>query len=210
VYRRKQAIGRFLPKLSLSARYSRVSHVEPGSLSLPAATIPGQPTATNTVQLGEAVDDQVSLRLSVDQPLFTGFALWNGYRATEHVEALARQRVRADRADVRAVAQEAYFNLLKARQLREVTRQLVQALEEHLQQVRSLHGAGRATELDVSRENWTAPGGSKVTAGLVQHSSDGSYDDHHVLLQHPAGKLQCQRFLGTALKDGAPSILPAN
>ena len=43
VYRRKQATGRFLPKLSLYARYSRVSHVEPGSLSLPAPTIPGQP-----------------------------------------------------------------------------------------------------------------------------------------------------------------------
>jgi pimeloyl-ACP methyl ester carboxylesterase len=56
------------------------------------------------------------------------------------------------------------------------------------------------------KENWTAPGGKKVTAGLVQHSSDGSYDDHFVLFQHPAGKQQCQQFLGTALKDGAPTI----
>jgi len=174
VYRRKQAIGRFLPKLSLSARYSRVSHVEPGSLSLPAATIPGQPTATNTVQLGEAVDDQVSLRLSVDQPLFTGFALWNGYRATEHVEALARQRVRAERADVRAATQEVYFNLLKARQLREVTRQLVLALEEHLQQVRSLHGAGRATELDLSRVQ-SRVAAARVSLVQIRGAEDGAH-----------------------------------
>jgi len=59
------------------------------------------------------------------------------------------------------------------------------------------------------KENWNAPGGKKVTAGMVPHSSDGSYDDHFILFQHPAGKVQCQQFLGTALKDGAPSILPA-
>ncbi len=59
------------------------------------------------------------------------------------------------------------------------------------------------------KENWNVPGGSKVTAGMVQHSSDGSYDDHFILFQHPAGKVQCQQFLGTALKDGVPSILPA-
>jgi predicted esterase len=59
------------------------------------------------------------------------------------------------------------------------------------------------------KENWSAPGGKKVTAGLVQHSSDGSYDDHFIFFQHPAGKVQCRDFLGTALKDAAPSILPA-
>ena len=103
MYRRKQAIGRLLPRLSLSARYSRVSHVEPGLLSLAAPTVPGQPSdgsSISTVQLGEAVDNQYSMRLSVDQPLFAGFALWKAYQATRHAEALAHHRVRAERADV--------------------------------------------------------------------------------------------------------------
>ncbi|MBK8011760.1 MAG: TolC family protein [Deltaproteobacteria bacterium] len=171
VYRRKQAIGRFLPKLSLSARYSRVSHVEPGSLSLPA---PNDPSAINTAQLGEAVDNQYSLRLSVDQPIFTGFALWNGYQATEHAEALAQQRVRAERADVRAVAQETYFNVLKAREMRNVTEQLVQALEEHLQQIRLIYDAGRATELDVSRVQ-SRVAAARVSLVQIRGAEDGAH-----------------------------------
>jgi outer membrane protein TolC len=177
VYRRKQATGRFLPKLSLSARYSRVSHVEPGSLGLPAPTVPGQPTdpsAANTVKLGEPVDDQYSLRLSVDQPIFTGFALWNGYQATEHVEIVAHQRVRDERADVRAVAQETYFNLLKAREMRKVTKHLLQALEEHLQEMRLLYDAGRATELDVSRVR-SRVAAARVTLVQVQGARDGAH-----------------------------------
>jgi outer membrane protein TolC len=171
VYRRKQATGRFLPKLSLYARYSRVSHVEPGSLSLPAPT---DPSATNNVQLGEAVDNQYSLRLSVDQPIFTGFALWNGYRAAEHTEALSHQRVRAERASVRAIAQEAYFNLVKAREMRKVTEQLVQALEQHLQQMRLLYDAGRATELDVSRVQ-SRVAAARVSLVQIQGAEDGAH-----------------------------------
>ena len=173
VFRRKQATARFLPKLSLSARYSRVSHVEPGSLSLPAPTIT-DPSATNTVQLGEAVDNQYSLRLSVDQPIFTGFALWNGYQATKHVEALAHQRVRAERADVRAVAQETYFNLLKAREIRNVTEQLVKALEQHLQRMRSFYDAGRATELDVSRVQ-SRVAAARVSLVQIRGAEDGAH-----------------------------------
>ncbi len=174
MHRRLQAAGLFLPKLSLSARYSRVSHVEPGSLSLSGLTIPDEPI---TLQLGEAVDNQYSLRLAVDQPLFTGFALRRGYQVTAHAEALAQHRVRAERADVRAVTQETYFNLLKARQLRDVTEQLVAALNEHLQQMRLLYDAGRATELDVSRVQ------SRVaTAALSLVQIRGAEDGTHLAL----------------------------
>ncbi len=137
IYRRNQAFGRFLPKLTLSARYSRVSHVEPRTIG--------------TVQFGEAVDNQYSLRMALDQPVFTGFALSSAYRITEYAEQLAQDRTRFERADVRAISQEAYFNLLKARQMRQDTDILVAALEEHLRQIELLSDAGRATELEISR-----------------------------------------------------------
>ncbi len=136
-YRQQQAFGRFLPKLTLSARYSRVSHVEPRTIG--------------TVPLGEAVDNQYSLRMAIDQPIFTGFALRSGYRIAGFAEQLAEERVRFERADVRAISQEAYFNLLKARQMRKDTDMLVAALEEHLRQMQLLLEAGRATELEISR-----------------------------------------------------------
>jgi pimeloyl-ACP methyl ester carboxylesterase len=55
------------------------------------------------------------------------------------------------------------------------------------------------------KENWQSEG-KKVTAGMVQHSSDGSYDDHHVVFQNPTAKLQSIHFLGSAAKEGSPTI----
>lgn len=208
VYRRKQATGRFLPKLSLYARYSRVSHVEPGALRLPVATLPGQPidpSATNIVRLGEAVDNQYALRLSVDQPLFTGFALWRGYQATEHAEALAHQRVRAERASVRAVAQEAYFNLLKAREMRKVTEQLAQALDEHLQRTRLLYDAGRATELDVSRTQ-SRVSAAQVSLVQIRGAEDGAHLALTTLLGLPS---TTPLVLADIVDTQSPASLPA-
>jgi outer membrane protein TolC len=170
-HRRQQAAGLFLPKLSLSARYSRVSHVEPGLLSLPGLTSPDEPI---TLQLGEAVDDQYSLRLALEQPLFTGFTLRRGYQAAAHAEILAEQRVRLERADVRAATQEAYFTLLKARQLQDVTAKLVAALETQLEQMRLLYDAGRATELDVSRVQSRAAA-ARVSLVQLRGAEDGAH-----------------------------------
>ena len=148
-YRHRQAIGRFLPKLSLTARYSRVSHVEPGSISIP---LPEELAAgLEPIQLGEAVDNQYSLRFSVEQPLFSGFALSSSLQLTSHVKDLAQERERAQESEVRVLVQETYFTLLKAQQTREITRQSLQNLVRHLHQVQELEKAGRATGLDVSR-----------------------------------------------------------
>ncbi len=207
MYRRKQAIGRLLPRLSLSARYSRVSHVEPGLLSLAAPTVPGQPSdgsSISTVQLGEAVDNQYSMRLSVDQPLFAGFALWKAYQATRHAEALAHHRVRAERADVRAVAQEGYFNLLKARQMRKVSEQLAEALEQHLQQMRLLYDAGRATELDVSRVQ-SRLAAARVSLIQILGAEDGAHLALTTLLGIPSTTaLELADVVDTEIPESPP------
>jgi multidrug efflux pump subunit AcrB/outer membrane protein TolC len=146
-YRSKQAFGRFLPKFSLNARYSRVSHVEPGTLNIPLS----QATPADPIQLGEAVDNQYSLRLLVEQPLFTGFALSSARRSTSYVENLARERLRQKEAEVRIQVQETYFNLLKSEKIKEITEHSLANLQHHLQLVQHLLSAGRVTPLDVAR-----------------------------------------------------------
>ncbi|MCB9557980.1 MAG: hypothetical protein H6707_17840 [Deltaproteobacteria bacterium] len=50
-------------------------------------------------------------------------------------------------------------------------------------------------------------GADKVTAVVSPlASSDGSYDDHFVMLRHPTGVRQAARFLGTAARDGTPTV----
>jgi multidrug efflux pump subunit AcrB/outer membrane protein TolC len=141
----KQARGRFLPRLDLSFRYSRLSEVEPGTITMPQM-VPGQ--APQDVQFGEVVTDVVSARVSVTQPLFNGFGLLNGYRAAGANARLARRLSHKEEQDLRLQVEEAYFNLFRARELARVAKRSVVLLEVHLAQVRTLEGAGRATPLD--------------------------------------------------------------
>jgi pimeloyl-ACP methyl ester carboxylesterase len=48
--------------------------------------------------------------------------------------------------------------------------------------------------------------GDNITAAMVRYGGDGSFDDHFVLFQLPEGREQSTRFLGTAAKDGVPTI----
>ena len=143
--KQKQARGRFLPRLDLSARYSRLSEVEPGTISLPQA-VPGQPA--QSMQLGEAITDVLSTRVSVTQPVFSGFGLLNGYRAAGAGVDLARGLRRKEEQDLRLQVEVAYFNLYRVRELAGVARQSVKLLEAHLARVQQLERAGRVTVLD--------------------------------------------------------------
>ncbi|MFH1130979.1 MAG: hypothetical protein V1754_06565 [Pseudomonadota bacterium] len=56
------------------------------------------------------------------------------------------------------------------------------------------------------KENVSLGAAEKVTAAMVQYVSDGTYDDHFVVFQNATAKRQSTYFLGTAAKDGAPTI----
>ncbi len=54
------------------------------------------------------------------------------------------------------------------------------------------------------------PAEAKVTAGMIQYVSDGTYDDHHVLFRNARAKTQSTHFLGSAARDEAPTIPAVN
>jgi hypothetical protein len=55
------------------------------------------------------------------------------------------------------------------------------------------------------KEN-TSSGGVKATAAMGQYSGGGDYDDHFVIFEDENAKMQSTHFLGTAARDGAPTI----
>ncbi len=144
---RKQARGRFLPKLDAQARYTKLSEVDPMTISLPQMS-PEQP-APDPVQLGDSIDEQYSLRLSVEQPIFSGGAIYNGYKAAQTTERAALSREHTEKEDIRLRVEETYFNLLTARQIRQVALRSVEVLESHLQRVNHLYQAGRLTRFEL-------------------------------------------------------------
>jgi outer membrane protein TolC len=74
--------ARLLPKLSLGVRYSRLSYVAPGEITLPFS-LPNQP-APEPIRLGDAIENVFASSVVLEQPVFTGLSLLNQREAAQH------------------------------------------------------------------------------------------------------------------------------
>ncbi|MGM0575206.1 MAG: efflux RND transporter permease subunit [Myxococcota bacterium] len=145
--RERQARGRLLPRVDVEGRYSRLKHVEPGTLPVPSP----EDQDTPPVRFGEAIDQTWSARATVTQPLFRGMSLLRSRDAANLGVSLARTSRQAERDDLRLRVTESYFGLVRASRLQEVARRSVDLLEAHFERVKALRRAGRATALEASR-----------------------------------------------------------
>lgn len=146
--RRHAARARSLPRLSASARYTRLSEIDDPTVTMPALQ-PGVPEQSITI--GESVEDQVGLRVTLDQPVFTGFALSAGRAAANYgVEAAERKRALAEK-DLRLRVAETYYGLMQAVSLRDVARQSVALLEAQQERTETFASVGRVTRLAVAK-----------------------------------------------------------
>lgn len=143
------ARARMLPQLRLSGRLARVSYVEPAELELPFR-LPNQP-APEPLVLGEAIQNQYGLRVSVEQPVFTGFSLLRGVDAARGAEALAPARRALEAADLEVVVEESYLGLWQAEELLQVARDSVRVLESHVTATENLRAQGELTRWEQDR-----------------------------------------------------------
>lgn len=165
-HRRLEALGRLGPRVTATARYSRLSFVEPAELELPIS-LPNQPPP-EPITLGESIEDQWSLRLQLDQPVFVGFGLVAGLHAAEGLEEAARARRRAAEQELTVQVEESYLTALHARQLREVQVESVRLLERLLADVTRRREAGTAAVAEEARLKARLAGATLV---LVQAST---------------------------------------
>lgn len=131
-----------LPSLKLSAGYSRLSDVPPFEM-----TIPGFPSS-RTITIAEPVLNNSNIKLTVQQPLFTGG------RVTGNLK-MNRKYYQADSSDYLAQRCQAalnikilYWRLYQAQKLEELAEENLRILENHLNDVGNLLGQGLATEND--------------------------------------------------------------
>lgn len=148
-HRRSQATARLLPRVSLGLRYSRLSYVAPGSITLPFS-LPGQP-APDPIVLGDPIENLFGSQVLLEQPLFTGLSLLSGRDAASELETVARTQATQEEEDLLLKVEQAYFGLLRARELKVVAAQSQRALTNHLERLVRLEAEGVMTTLDVSR-----------------------------------------------------------
>ncbi|MDZ7296093.1 MAG: TolC family protein [candidate division KSB1 bacterium] len=145
----------FFPQLRGSASYSRldVAPFMPGrifegfSKNLPQ--IPGMPPQTFPKRIPIGRDEIVGIGITLQQPLFTGGRLFNGYRMAQEGEKIAEAGLEKDEGDLILEVKKAYWGAVKAEKMVEVAHQGVQRMEAYLQDLQNMYDVGMLTKNDL-------------------------------------------------------------
>lgn len=132
-----------LPSLKLGAGYARLSEVPPF-----AVRIPGSP---EPFVVSQSYENSWNLRLSVQQPLFTGYRLEAGTESARMLEQSAGQDLAKDRSEFIFSVKSAYWGLSRARELGSVVAETIGQVKEHLKDVRAFFDQGLVTKNEVLR-----------------------------------------------------------
>jgi len=133
----------YIPSVSIQAGYSRLSDVTPGSLSVntPAgpvtATFPASPLNSTIV------------KLSLQQPVFTGLRISSTIRQAEAARTAAASDVQRTRAEVRLAVSNAFWQLARAKCLEAAALESQAQLERKLSQTTTFFSQGVSTRNDV-------------------------------------------------------------
>ncbi len=130
-----------LPSLKVEASYRHLSDVPPFSIKPP-----GFPTA---FIVSPNVLDNYSLRLSLQQPVFTGFKLLSNARAADALEQASKLDNLNDEEDVDLLVATAYWTLYQTQETQKSTDENVSRLESYVRDSQNLVKAGMATRNDL-------------------------------------------------------------
>ena len=135
-----------LPSLKLSGGYARLSEVPPFEVRLPFP--PGFPVPSTFV-VSPNYFDNYSVRMGLQQPLFTGFRLQSSAAMARLGTQVAVEDLAGDRNQVVFAVKNAYWNLFKAGEFKKVVDENTAQLEAHLADLRNFFEQGLLTRNEV-------------------------------------------------------------
>lgn len=138
-----EANAQRLPSLKFSGGYTRLSDIPPFSITLP------QQLGGNSFTLAPSVLNNYAMKLSLEQPLFTGFRLDAAVNAAEYNARASEQDYTKSKADLTYNIRAAYWHLFQAMELKKVNDENVEQVKAHLRDVQNLLNQGMATTNDV-------------------------------------------------------------
>jgi outer membrane protein len=142
--RSSDATTALLPQLKLTGRAAKLSEVDPFGIKL-------GPPFNFAMVLFPSITENYSMRLSLQQPLFTGFKLKKNQEMTQLNADVTREELTKDQADLVLNVITAYWNFYRAIKVEEVIRQAVEQISEHLKDVKNMSKQGLATDADVMK-----------------------------------------------------------
>jgi outer membrane protein len=143
-----EAWRQFLPSVSVQGAYARLSDVTQGSITSEIELPAPIGTREVTVDFPPSLHDNTSLRVMVQQPVFTGFRISSSIRQAEELRESSRQDLVKNGLDLRCSIRKAYWNFAKAKALEQSAREAVAQREAHLADADKLLDEGAATRND--------------------------------------------------------------
>ena len=128
-----------LPSLNFSATYTRLSEIDPYSISTPFGSF----------DLTQNINNNYKLQLSLSQPVFTGFRLSNSHKIAELSSLASREDLSQAEQELVLNIRNAYWNLFKANKIKEVVDENVGQIKAHLKDAENLFNEGLITKNDL-------------------------------------------------------------
>ena len=146
----KQAGKDLLPSFGFSGSYRRQSTIP--EVQFPAITSPfgGAPISlfpSNGLQLGSL--DTYDFKLTMQQPLFTGFRLKNRRFAADALEKGKQHDLEKTKSELIFNVEKAYANVLKAHKVLEIAKTGSEQVDAHLRDVQNYVAQGMARKAEL-------------------------------------------------------------
>ncbi|MBN1381118.1 MAG: TolC family protein [Deltaproteobacteria bacterium] len=155
-WEKKKAFKGFLPTVSGAYSYTRLDEAPSSSVVTYGAfnngagvgsLFPLVPTGTRHVTVG--TEDNYQAKLTLAQPIFTGFKLKSTYDLAKLGIDTAKVDKEREILDVILKAKESYFGILQAEKALQVADQAVKQFEAHLNVARNFYNEGMSTKNQV-------------------------------------------------------------
>ncbi|MHB8579095.1 MAG: TolC family protein [Ignavibacteriaceae bacterium] len=128
-----------LPSLSLNASYTRLSPVNPFTFATPIGDFTISPS----------ILDNYNLKLSLQQPLFTGFKLSSSSKIAKYNSLATKQQYTQDEQNLILNIKNAYWGLFSAEKLKKAVDDNFLQVKSHLANVQNFFKQGLSTKNDV-------------------------------------------------------------
>ena len=140
------------PRLDLSARYTRLSEVERGELTMPGMENLPAGAGLDSDSIFPQILNQYALRAEIRYPLSDlFFAILPGYRAAEGFSEAQAKSIEAERQKVALAAREAFYNFARARAALVVAMAGLAQAEAHRRDVAAMVNAGTLARVELMR-----------------------------------------------------------
>ncbi len=135
------ANSQLLPQVSFAASYMRLSNIPPFEVSLPIFAKP--------IQISPVILDNYNLKLSLQQPLFTGFRLLSLRSAAKSNYEAVNSDYQNDLNETAFKIENAFWNYYKAQQNDKVLEENLSQIKQHLDDTKNFLANGAATQNDL-------------------------------------------------------------